>query len=141
VIYLASTDLAQSQFEKASLLAGTAFTEKLLYYANAWLPARDILLAAVAASKLNFDATGRIILLEQFIPWKVNGVIVGLPCTKFRRNIYLNSRLILSWRLNLMKQSTWYTQMRRLEIGVYKPFLYLLTVSRVARLFRSSGRD
>jgi len=59
-----------SQFEKASLLAGGEFTEKLCYYANAWLPARDILLMAIASSKLNFDATGKIILLEQFIPWK-----------------------------------------------------------------------
>lgn len=139
-MYLGSADLAQSQFEKASLLAGTAFTEKLLYYANAWLPARDILLAAVAASKLNFDATGRIILLEECIPWKVNGIAINLPCAEFRRNIYLNSKLIPSWRLDLMKQSTWCTQMKRLEIGVYKPFPYLLTVSRVVRLFRSSGR-
>jgi hypothetical protein len=62
----------KSQFEKASLLAGEEFTGKLRYYANAWLPARDILVMAIASSKLNFDATGKIIVLEQFIPWKVN---------------------------------------------------------------------
>lgn len=62
--------MVDSQFERASLLAGEEFTQRLRYYANAWLPARDILVTAVAASKRTFDATGRIIVLEQFIPWK-----------------------------------------------------------------------
>ncbi|RDB28969.1 hypothetical protein Hypma_015495, partial [Hypsizygus marmoreus] len=59
-----------SQFAKASLLAGEEFLGKLDYYANAWLPARDILIASVASSKQNIDPSGKIILFEQFLPWK-----------------------------------------------------------------------
>jgi uncharacterized UPF0160 family protein len=57
-------------FEKASLLTGTEFVEKLDYYANAWLPARDLLIDSVANSKSNVDESGKIILFEQFLPWK-----------------------------------------------------------------------
>ncbi|CAA7266461.1 unnamed protein product [Cyclocybe aegerita] len=58
------------RFEKASQLAGTEFLEKFDYYANAWLPARDLLISSVATSKAQFDPTGKIILFEQFLPWK-----------------------------------------------------------------------
>lgn len=59
-------------FEKASLLTGTDFIGKLDYYANAWLPARDLLIDSVANSKANVDASGKIIFFEQFLPWKVS---------------------------------------------------------------------
>jgi hypothetical protein len=61
----------QSQFAKASALTGEEFLGRLKYYANAWLPARDILIASVAKSKETVDPTGKIILFEQFLPWKV----------------------------------------------------------------------
>lgn len=64
------SETVDTQFEKASLLSGEEFVAKLRYYANAWLPARDILIASVLSSKQNIDPNGRIILLEQFIPWK-----------------------------------------------------------------------
>ncbi|KAF5374485.1 hypothetical protein D9615_009046 [Tricholomella constricta] len=57
-------------FDKASLLTGEEFLGKLNYYASAWLPARDILVASVAQSKENVDPTGKIVLFEQFLPWK-----------------------------------------------------------------------
>lgn len=59
-----------AQFEKASLLTGQEFVEKLEYYANAWLPARDLLIDSVAASKAIADPTGKIIVFKQFLPWK-----------------------------------------------------------------------
>ncbi|KAG6842634.1 hypothetical protein C0991_000161 [Blastosporella zonata] len=59
-----------SQFAKASQLTGEEFLGRLNYYANAWLPARDILISSVAQSKQNLDSTGKIILFEQFLPWK-----------------------------------------------------------------------
>lgn len=57
-------------------MAGEEFVEKLKYYANAWLPARDILIVSVAASKQNVDSSGRIILFEQFLPWKVSPIVI-----------------------------------------------------------------
>ncbi|KAF9015222.1 metal-dependent protein hydrolase [Cyathus striatus] len=59
-----------AQFLKASQLTGEEFQGRLDYYANAWLPARDLVIASVQASKANLDPTGKIILFEQFLPWK-----------------------------------------------------------------------
>ncbi|KAF9044723.1 metal-dependent protein hydrolase [Hymenopellis radicata] len=59
-----------TQFAKASALTGGEFLAKLDFYANAWLPARDLLIDALQKSKENVDATGKLILLEQFLPWK-----------------------------------------------------------------------
>lgn len=44
--------------------------DRLDYYANAWLPARDLVVAALEKRK-QVDQNGRIILFEQFAPWKV----------------------------------------------------------------------
>ncbi|KAF8872140.1 metal-dependent protein hydrolase [Gymnopilus junonius] len=57
-------------FEKALALTGQEFLGKLDYYANAWLPARDLLIESVSASKTAVDPSGKIILFEQFLPWK-----------------------------------------------------------------------
>ncbi|KAG7099251.1 hypothetical protein E1B28_001114 [Marasmius oreades] len=59
-----------AQFLRASSLTGGEFMGKLSYYANAWLPARELLTEAMAKSRANIDSTGKIILLEQFLPWK-----------------------------------------------------------------------
>ena len=54
---------------KASALVGGEFTDRLQYYADAWLPARDIVAAGLNARK-NADSTGKIILFEAYAPWK-----------------------------------------------------------------------
>ncbi|KXN89997.1 UPF0160 protein C27H6.8 [Leucoagaricus sp. SymC.cos] len=59
-----------ARFLEASKLTGTEFLGRLDYYANAWLPARDLLVSAIQASKETIDPTGRVILLNQFLPWK-----------------------------------------------------------------------
>ncbi|KAF7306949.1 hypothetical protein MIND_00487700 [Mycena indigotica] len=64
-----SSEILDAQFEKASLLTGEEFLSKLNFYANAWLPARDLLTSAIATSK-NTDPSGKIIVLDQFLPWK-----------------------------------------------------------------------
>ncbi|KAG1750019.1 GAMM1 protein [Suillus paluster] len=56
-------------FLKASQLTGEEFLGRLDYYTNAWLPARDLVLAGLS-SRQNVDASGKIILFEQFAPWK-----------------------------------------------------------------------
>ncbi|KAF9526434.1 metal-dependent protein hydrolase [Crepidotus variabilis] len=58
------------RFEQASLLTGSEFLGSLDYYANAWLPARDLLKSAISTSKSQVDPSGQIILLETFLPWK-----------------------------------------------------------------------
>ncbi|KAJ7092759.1 GAMM1 protein [Mycena epipterygia] len=62
-------DVLDAQFAKASQLTGDEFLGKLDFYANGWLPARDLLIASINSSKQT-DPTGKIILLEQFLPWK-----------------------------------------------------------------------
>ncbi|KAJ6610020.1 metal-dependent protein hydrolase [Mycena sp. CBHHK59/15] len=62
-------DVLDAQFAKASLLTGEEFLAKLSFYAEAWLPARDLLIDSINSSK-QVDPTGKIILLEQFLPWK-----------------------------------------------------------------------
>ncbi|KAF8168074.1 metal-dependent protein hydrolase [Crassisporium funariophilum] len=64
------SETVDAQFGKASSLTGEEFMGKLNYYANAWLPARDLLIASVASSKASVDHDGQIILFEQFLPWK-----------------------------------------------------------------------
>jgi len=59
-----------TRFLQASELAGQEFLSRLSYYASAWLPARGILTSSVISSKEAVDPTARIILLEQFLPWK-----------------------------------------------------------------------
>ncbi|KZO96910.1 metal-dependent protein hydrolase [Calocera viscosa TUFC12733] len=64
-----SADVYDSQFAKASALTGTEFFGRLDYYANAWLPARDVVKRAME-SRTAVEPTGRILLLETFAPWK-----------------------------------------------------------------------
>jgi len=61
---------SNAQFEKASILMGEAFLSKLDYYANAWLPARDIVVKALE-ERHQYDPKGRILHLQQSCPWRV----------------------------------------------------------------------
>jgi hypothetical protein len=61
----------QARFVKASALAGEEFFGRLDYYAKAWLPART-LVADGLSRRAQVDLSGRIILFEQFAPWKVS---------------------------------------------------------------------
>ncbi|KAH0543639.1 hypothetical protein FGG08_002077 [Glutinoglossum americanum] len=58
-----------THFELASILIGEAFMRKLMYYASAWLPARDVVHAAYAERK-TYDSRGRILVFKQPVPWK-----------------------------------------------------------------------
>ncbi|KAH9946642.1 GAMM1 protein [Amylocystis lapponica] len=58
-----------AKFLKASSLVGGEFVDRLDYYANAWLPARE-LVAAELTKRMLVDPSGKIMLLEQFLPWK-----------------------------------------------------------------------
>ncbi|KAJ7487630.1 GAMM1 protein [Mycena galericulata] len=64
-----SPQVYDAQFVKASLLTGEEFLGKLSFYADAWLPARDLLIASIESSK-QIDPTGKILVFEQFLPWK-----------------------------------------------------------------------
>ncbi|CAL1695895.1 unnamed protein product [Somion occarium] len=59
-----------AQFLKASAVVGQEFMDRVDYYANAWLPARD-LVATALAKRTKADPSGKIILFEQFAPWKL----------------------------------------------------------------------
>jgi hypothetical protein len=44
--------------------------DRLEYYAHSWLPARDLVMKALGGRD-GVDPSGRILLFEQFCPWKV----------------------------------------------------------------------
>jgi uncharacterized UPF0160 family protein len=58
-----------NQFAKASALTGEEFVDRMFYYANAWLPARGLVSAALETS-LKVHPSRKIVLFEQFLPWK-----------------------------------------------------------------------
>ncbi|KAA8498627.1 UPF0160 protein C27H6.8 [Porphyridium purpureum] len=62
---------AMARFKQASELAGTEFVACVKYYANVWLPARDIVVL-VLNSRFLEDSSGNILVLEQFCPWKAH---------------------------------------------------------------------
>jgi MYG1 exonuclease len=55
---------------QASKVAGEEFLNRLDHYGNSWLPARDIVVAALNARK-QVDLSGKIVLFDKFAPWKV----------------------------------------------------------------------
>ncbi|KAF8583359.1 GAMM1 protein [Ramaria rubella] len=57
------------RFSQASKLTGDEFLGRLDYYAKAWLPARDLVIAALNARK-QVDLSGKIVLFDHFVPWK-----------------------------------------------------------------------
>lgn len=57
------------QFEKGKQLAGEEFTDKVLYYANVWWPARSIVAEALE-KRFNLHCSGKIMELTAFCPWK-----------------------------------------------------------------------
>ncbi|KAH8555322.1 metal-dependent protein hydrolase [Umbelopsis sp. PMI_123] len=58
-----------ARFEQASQLAGSELRDKLLYTANAWLPARELVKSAFE-KRSDVHPNGRVIALERSCPWK-----------------------------------------------------------------------
>ena len=132
----------QVLFAQASILTGTEFLGKLNYYASAWLPARDLLISSVAASKASVDSTGQIILFEQFLPWKV---ISFLNLFLHLSDIYLRS-ICLNWKRTTVTQSSrltkpyiLFTQMKRRRIGAFRLFLYLRKALKAGKHYLKLG--
>ncbi|KAI9853291.1 MAG: hypothetical protein M1824_001458 [Vezdaea acicularis] len=69
----ASKDDAQAaedeKFIEASEFIGKVFSRKLDYYAQAWLPARELVQEAYA-NRQQHDPEGRIMVFKQGVPWK-----------------------------------------------------------------------
>jgi len=62
-------ETVDAKFLKASALTGSEFFDRLDYYSNSWIPAREIVSEALK-SRTIVDASGRILLLKTFAPWK-----------------------------------------------------------------------
>ncbi|RZC33531.1 UPF0160 protein [Asbolus verrucosus] len=56
-------------FEKAMMMAGTEFKERVIEAATVWWPARQIVRSAMENRK-KFHESGEIVLLEERCPWK-----------------------------------------------------------------------
>lgn len=50
-------------------MAGAEFVDRLTYYANAWLPARDVVKAAFEARQ-QIHPSGKVVRFDDFAPWK-----------------------------------------------------------------------
>ncbi|CAN6642801.1 hypothetical protein TRVA0_019S01706 [Trichomonascus vanleenenianus] len=57
------------QFSKASALMGSAFEAVVRDYGLGWYPAKSVVAEAFEKRK-EYDVNGRIVVLEQFAPWK-----------------------------------------------------------------------
>ncbi|EFI28618.1 GAMM1 protein [Coprinopsis cinerea okayama7 len=62
--------ILDARFQEASSLAGKEFLQVVDYYRDSWLPAGDLVKELIAWSKANVDSSGKIILFQQFAPWK-----------------------------------------------------------------------
>jgi uncharacterized UPF0160 family protein len=66
---------------KASQLAGEEFLGRLNYYSRSWLPARDIVLSGLSR-RTNIDPSGRIIVFDQYAPWKACPISLIVTCRR-----------------------------------------------------------
>jgi len=65
------SNTVDAKFLKASSLVGEEFISRLDYYANAWLPARNLVAAAIQQARgADVSVGGKIIVFDQFLPWK-----------------------------------------------------------------------
>ena len=122
-------------------MTGEEFLGRLDYYGNAWLPARDVVATALK-SRLNIDPSGRIVLFEQFAPWKVQLCLIFLLARQYihglSRSISSNSNP--SWLLRQRTSlSTSFTLMNWQGHGAFKLFLSVRTASKVAKLSQRHG--
>jgi len=62
-------EVVDERFQKASVLMGEVFVNKLDFYGKAWLPARDLVVKSLASRK-ELDPSGKIMKFEQSLPWK-----------------------------------------------------------------------
>ncbi|KAL5732023.1 hypothetical protein ACHQM5_004689 [Ranunculus cassubicifolius] len=66
-----SSDKENEAFRRAMSLAGNEFLESIRFYARSWLPARSIVMECLAG-RGDVDASGEIMKLNQFCPWKLH---------------------------------------------------------------------
>lgn len=60
---------AQSQFEKAMVIVGEEFVDRVVYYGSVWYPARSIVDEALE-NRFTVHPSGQILSLSQMCPWK-----------------------------------------------------------------------
>lgn len=121
-------------------MVGTEFFDRLNYYAKAWLPARDLVIAGLEKRK-QIDPNGRIILFEQFAPWKVRPTlrcVTTRNLTNGRRSTCSSSRL-RSMSRRPKSRFTSSTRTRLAATGAFKPFPSPRRASRAGRRSLSSG--
>lgn len=64
-----SQESEDANFVQASDFIGSVFLRKLDFYGKSWLPARDLVVAAIE-KRMDYDDKGRILVFEQSIPWR-----------------------------------------------------------------------
>ncbi|ODQ77832.1 hypothetical protein BABINDRAFT_163219 [Babjeviella inositovora NRRL Y-12698] len=76
------------QFHKASALMGEVFMNLLDGYGNGWLPARTIVEDAFNA-RFDVDPSGKIMVLDQFCPWKEHLYCIEKEADKENEILYV----------------------------------------------------
>ncbi|KAH0613087.1 uncharacterized protein H6S33_009467 [Morchella sextelata] len=64
-----SQESEDANFVQASDFIGSVFLRKLDFYGKSWLPARDLVVAAIE-KRMEYDDKGRILVFERSIPWR-----------------------------------------------------------------------
>lgn len=107
------SDAADSdrRFEKASKMAGEEFFDRVDYTFEAWLPARDIVVQAIAQRQQEGgDAQGRILVFNDYASWKdhlftleKDSSVVGTDYTPILYVIYPDESG--KWRIQAVPES------------------------------------
>lgn len=134
------SSVCQSCFANASRLTGEEFLGRLRYYANAWLPARDIVVSALS-TRFNEDPSGRIILFQSFAPWKVGFSLHAVNSIWFherRRSIFSNLKPSKKLPTTVFPFMS-FTLTKPMGAGAFKQSLSLLIALYPARHFQRNG--
>ncbi|MQL92610.1 hypothetical protein Taro_025242 [Colocasia esculenta] len=66
-----SAEKENEAFQRAMMLAGGEFLERVRFHAKSWLPALSIVMECLAARR-EIDPSGEIMVLNKFCPWKLH---------------------------------------------------------------------
>lgn len=106
-----SDEIYDTKFAEASRITGEEFLSFLHYYAKAWLPARDVVKAAME-KRFDVDASGQIVVFHQSCPWKDHLFTLepGLPSPSGKPILYVlypeSEAPGAKWRIQCVPQST-----------------------------------
>ena len=119
----------QTKFAEASRITGEEFLSFLHYYAKAWLPARDVVKAAME-KRFDVDASGQIVVFHQVRPSPHLPLFTCQPRPSTLPPVRCTACLPILLKLKPFESCPWKDHLFTLEPGLPspsgKPILYVL---------------